>query len=113
MPGNGPRRPLPKDEELSTVDEEDLDIDALPPGELDEAGLVDSDALPVADEPEPEEEYQPGAVPEGDLDATRLYLSEIGFSPLLTAEEEVMYARRARRGDADARRRMIESNLRL
>ena len=33
------------------------------------------------------------------VDATRLYLSEIGFSPLLTAEEEVYYARRARKGD--------------
>ena len=28
-----------------------------------------------------------------DMDATRLYLSEIGFSPLLTAEEEVYFAR--------------------
>jgi RNA polymerase nonessential primary-like sigma factor len=46
-------------------------------------------------------------------DATRLYLSEIGFSPLLTAEEEVYFARRARRGDESARKRMIESNLRL
>lgn len=47
------------------------------------------------------------------LDATQLYLSEIGYSPLLTAEEEVLYARRALRGDDVARRRMIESNLRL
>ncbi len=46
-------------------------------------------------------------------DATRLYLKEIGFSPLLTAEEEVYYARKAQKGDAAARRRMIESNLRL
>jgi RNA polymerase nonessential primary-like sigma factor len=46
-------------------------------------------------------------------DATRLYLSEIGFSPLLTAEEEVYFARRARKGDEAARKRMIESNLRL
>lgn len=46
-------------------------------------------------------------------DATRLYLSEIGFSPLLTAEEEVYFARRVHRGDEAARRRMIESNLRL
>lgn len=42
-----------------------------------------------------------------------MYLSEIGFSPLLTAEEEVLYARRALRGDEAARKRMIESNLRL
>lgn len=47
------------------------------------------------------------------LDATQIYLSEIGFSPLLTAEEEVLYSRRALRGDAAARKRMIESNLRL
>lgn len=47
------------------------------------------------------------------LDATQIYLSEIGFSPLLTAEEEVFYARRALRGDVASRQRMIESNLRL
>ncbi|MXP67767.1 RNA polymerase sigma factor RpoS [Pantoea sp. Aalb] len=47
------------------------------------------------------------------LDATQLYLGEIGYSPLLTAEEEVFFARRALRGDVSSRRRMIESNLRL
>lgn len=46
------------------------------------------------------------------LDATQLYLGEIGFSPLLTAEE-ILFARRALRGDVASRRRMIESNLRL
>ncbi len=46
-------------------------------------------------------------------DATRLYLKEIGFSSLLTAAEEVYYARRAQKGDEKARKRMIESNLRL
>ncbi|MCY4210745.1 MAG: RNA polymerase sigma factor RpoS [Gammaproteobacteria bacterium] len=48
-----------------------------------------------------------------ELDATRLYLREIGFNPLLTATEEADFARRARAGDAAARQRMIESNLRL
>jgi RNA polymerase nonessential primary-like sigma factor len=47
------------------------------------------------------------------MDATQLYLGEIGFSPLLTAEEEVYYARRSLRGDEVSRKRMIESNLRL
>lgn len=47
------------------------------------------------------------------LDATQMYLSEIGFSPLLSAEEEIYYARLALKGDVNARRRMIESNLRL
>ena len=47
------------------------------------------------------------------LDVTRLYLKEIGHTPLLSAEEEVYYARRALRGDSASRRRLIESNLRL
>jgi RNA polymerase nonessential primary-like sigma factor len=47
------------------------------------------------------------------LDATQLYLNEIGFSPLLTAEEEVHFSRMALRGEEAGRKRMIESNLRL
>lgn len=52
-------------------------------------------------------------VPESQLDATRIYLSEIGFSPLLSAEEEVHYSRLAQKGVESGRKRMIESNLRL
>jgi RNA polymerase nonessential primary-like sigma factor len=47
------------------------------------------------------------------LDATRLYLNEIGASKLLTHAEEVDLARRAQVGDQTARGQMIESNLRL
>ena len=47
------------------------------------------------------------------LDATQMYLSEIGFSPLLSAEEEVYFSRLALKGDEPSRKRMIESNLRL
>ncbi len=46
-------------------------------------------------------------------DPTQIYLSEIGFSPLLTAEEEVFYARKALKGCEKSRSKMIESNLRL
>jgi RNA polymerase nonessential primary-like sigma factor len=46
-------------------------------------------------------------------DATQMYLGEIGASPLLTAEEEVYFARKAIKGCEKSRNRMIESNLRL
>jgi len=55
----------------------------------------------------------PNNIDNKSMDATQLYLGEIGFSPLLTAQEEVYYARRSLRGDKVARKRMIESNLRL
>ena len=48
-----------------------------------------------------------------EMDATRLYLGEIGFSSLLSAEDEVHYARLAQNGDESARNHMVESNLRL
>jgi RNA polymerase nonessential primary-like sigma factor len=51
--------------------------------------------------------------PDGFADATRLYLREIGFTPLLSRQQEIHFARLAQQGDAGGRRRMIESNLRL
>ncbi|HAR09005.1 RNA polymerase sigma factor RpoS [uncultured Cobetia sp.] len=47
------------------------------------------------------------------LDATQIYLNEIGFSPLLKPEEEVYFGRLAQAGAPAGRQRMIESNLRL
>ncbi|MDQ7090932.1 MAG: RNA polymerase sigma factor RpoS [Methylococcales bacterium] len=47
------------------------------------------------------------------FDATRIYLNELGKSKLLTAEEEKFYGKRAIKGDQEARKVMIESNLRL
>ena len=46
-------------------------------------------------------------------DVTQIYLTEIGRSRLLTAEEEVTLTRAARSGCVASRQRMIESNLRL
>ena len=91
--------------------------EAPPAGELlaeeESEELLPAAEVEAADqEAEPQPEAAP-AVAEAQLDATRLYLSEIGYSPLLSAEEEVYYGRLALRGDESARRRMIESNLRL
>lgn len=59
------------------------------------------------------EVYAAGDIPQGELDATRIYLSNIEFAALLTPAEEVYYARLAQKGDETGRRKMIESNLRL
>jgi RNA polymerase primary sigma factor len=50
---------------------------------------------------------------EPSLDSLRLYLRSIGRVDLLTAEQEVMLARRIERGDMLAKQQMIEANLRL
>ncbi len=86
------------------------------PGESEEL-LQEVDAeealAPLEEEYDEAHTIDVGIVSEGQLDATRLYLNEIGFSPLLSAEEEVHYARLAQQGDEAGRQRMIESNLRL
>ncbi|SFC37245.1 RNA polymerase, sigma 38 subunit, RpoS [Marinospirillum celere] len=73
---------------------------------LEDADISDEDAFEQALENE-------SLTPSRNLDATQLYLNEIGASPLLTPEEEVHFGRLARKGDAAGRCRMIESNLRL
>lgn len=47
------------------------------------------------------------------MDTLGKYLEEIGHIPLLSVEEERELAMRIERGDEDARRRLIEANLRL
>ena len=47
------------------------------------------------------------------MDAIKLYLRAIKDIPLLTPEEEKSLARKIKRGDTKARRKMIQSNLRL
>ncbi len=92
----------------NTLKVHDLNEDA----EFDENGVevFDEKAL-VEEEPSDndlaEEELLSQGATQRVLDATQLYLGEIGYSPLLTAEEEVYFARRALRGDVASRRRMI------
>lgn len=104
-------------EPLFPAPSEDEDVE-IPVEEVDEDEDVE---LPVEDkhvEETPDaadtgREGSESSEPVLQADATRLYLKEIGFSPLLSAEEEVYYSRRSRKGDEASRKRMIESNLRL
>jgi len=47
------------------------------------------------------------------MDPIKAYLKDVRHIPLLTAEEEVELALKIRKGDRDARNKMIKSNLRL
>lgn len=105
-------------EELDGDEEEVLDPEALGIPEANEEGTCGLATVFAADENVDEEAEgvtqpaRPG-VEDSDLDATRIYLNEIGSSRLLTAEEEVRLARMAQEGDNLARQNMIVSNLRL
>ncbi|HEX5792297.1 MAG TPA: RNA polymerase sigma factor RpoS [Rheinheimera sp.] len=83
----------------------------------DDAALLEDEAEPEATDLAAEENVAEDIFARDDshkaMDATQIYLGEIGFSPLLSAEEEVYFSRLALKGDQAARKRMIESNLRL
>jgi len=99
------------DDEDRLIAENDDD----PEGEFFESAgqLVLSHETPLTEEEVPAVVRAMEAEGANPVDATRIYLSEIGYSPLLTAEEEVYFSRLAQQGNAAARKRMIESNLRL
>lgn len=52
-------------------------------------------------------------LPHSEKSAMKLYLAEIGKTPLLKPDEEVALARRIMKGDEEARQHMIQANLRL
>ena len=81
--------------------------------ESEDVLVLDEDETVETEVPDEEKKFTPGAISARELDATRLYLNEIGFSPLLTAEEEVYYSRKLLKGDEASRKKMIECNLRL
>jgi len=73
------------------------------------------DALPTKKKKHDKKETGDNVVDVSNIsdDSVQMYLREIGKVPLLTAEEEVELAKRIEQGDAEARKRMAEANLRL
>jgi len=91
----------PTDEDIGIDFDEDVSIEDLVAEDYVEGKLIAEDVVLLQ------------ARNEGGFDATRAYLNELSRSKLLTAEQEKTYGKLALRGDRDARKVMIESNLRL
>ena len=79
--------------------------------------LLESDEAPAADAPDAGADEEAPAldlsIKTSSTDPVRMYLTEIGKVPLLTAAEEVSLAKRIERHDMDAKRKLTEANLRL
>src|SRR3954471_3237164 len=77
---------------------------------------LEAQGVELIEGPAPVEEkatIAPRVVIEGTTDSLQLFLQEVGRYPLLTKLEEIQLAKRVEVGDMVAKRRMIESNLRL
>jgi RNA polymerase primary sigma factor len=79
--------------------------------ELEAIGL--DIGAPREEEPEEAPVAAPAPVQLGAGDSLQLFLADVGRHKLLTAADEIVLAKRIEKGDPIAKRRMIESNLRL
>jgi RNA polymerase primary sigma factor len=101
---------LAVEHDLNEIEVEDL------MRELERIGVeIAQPAQAAASEQAAPAEPAPVEVPalSGAADSLQLFLADVGKHRLLTAADEVSLAKRIERGDPVAKRRMIESNLRL
>jgi RNA polymerase primary sigma factor len=105
------------DEEQEQLTRE-LETIGLEVGQSLAAAAAAADATGKAAEAAKEADKEPepapaAAVATGAADSLQLFLADVGRHKLLNAAEEVQLAKQIERGDLIAKRRMIESNLRL
>ena len=106
----GQERGVVYEDELAGLSLE-LDLDADDVQTLrDELAQLGVD---IVEPPAPEERIEVVEVEIATTNSLDLFLRQAGRYPLLTKDEEVMLAKRIEAGDPLAKRRMIESNLRL
>ena len=93
---------------LDALEENGVDVLHVIEEEPDEAVLMDQGE-------EVDLENIDLSVPEGvgTEDPVRMYLKEIGKVDLLSSEEEILLAERMEQGDEEAKKRLLEANLRL
>jgi RNA polymerase primary sigma factor len=109
---------LEEAEENASIEETALEAFALE-HDLDEEELAEVRAeleareVEIVAPPAPDPVAHTPAPAPSPSDALALFMHRAGRYPLLTAAEEVALAKRVERGDAEAKERMINSNLRL
>lgn len=106
---------MPHSKKIS-IENDDESVEAENPDEADlqELDSFSEDNLSENSAEEFDDIIAAGAkIKKSEYDPIQRYLTEIGDVALLTAEEEIYYARLALKGDKAARDKMIAANLRL
>jgi RNA polymerase primary sigma factor len=107
------QRPLPDVSSDSAAAEPRLEL-VRDAEDAEPAEVEDAEEPAEAEEEEDAEEETPAAPKaEATQDPLKLYVRAIGDGPLLTPAEERELARRKDEGDEEAKKKLIESNLRL